>query len=474
MANEDEQLNDDAPCSESTELPEAPVADPEDLRRLSGGVTVASNVVLADLTRQLARNSARMHDALAKSGIQEVARLQNAALDDVRKSIIAGTAHFRRNQAEMLERIAAPMLEFNKQINAMIRSAMAPLAQTQLKAMAAFRSDVLASLAGTQLSLSMGLKGTQTVLLQAPLVSQSCLRMTASLADAFRAPALVGNLRLRAFAVRPPGELVQFADASLSGSESEEECLAAEAAVEHGTILIEDSIYRIGEPLSEMADGDAITTSVPASFPTFNILEVHHARIHMLLQSEGDSALSHERLNDLPETRAQRYSVALIDKVLNCNRLCERHDMATVFPATTSIVEAAAVLPNLIATNVTYLREYITHMYKLVYEGSGEASRLLWVEGEGGPERLTDEECQPVWDLKHLRNLGLVHDVQHGAQSSITKKHRQLADVLDRAIGLVVPTAAADYIRIQLFVLQSLGAMLDALLARLEQEAGEL
>ena len=142
-----------------------------------------------------------------------------------------------------------------------------------------------------------------------------------------------------------------------------------------------------------------------------------------------------------------------LSAILRCNKTSKLRGSPEIFKATTQAQEALIALPGLVVRDESSLRDFITHLYMLIYEGAGD-QKLRFLSDQGGP--MNREECDAIWNLKALRNKWLIHDPEHGDAKSIDKSYRSLAEALTN-LGLnTFPKARREFEELQRKVLNTL------------------
>src|SRR6185503_16705301 len=91
-----------------------------------------------------------------------------------------------------------------------------------------------------------------------------------------------------------------------------------------------------------------------------------------------------------------------------------------VFPPTTAMLSAIASLLYRQVRSKDDLGIAVDALYVLLYEGSGEAKRII--------QWLPLEACEALWTLKQLRNVWLRHDPEHGKSVDQKKKWDKLRE----------------------------------------------
>ena len=157
-----------------------------------------------------------------------------------------------------------------------------------------------------------------------------------------------------------------------------------------------------------------------------------------------------------------RYSTAAVlaeltrqtlSAVLGCNKTSKLKGGEEIFKTTTQAQEALVVLPGLVVRDESSLRDLITHLYILIYEGAGD-QKLRFLKDQGGPMEI--DECDAIWNLKALRNKWLIHDPEHGDKKGIDRSYRTLAEALN-SLGLkTFPRSREEFEDLQTKLLNAL------------------
>lgn len=157
------------------------------------------------------------------------------------------------------------------------------------------------------------------------------------------------------------------------------------------------------------------------------------------------------------ETRSAKIAAVgarLVEYVYNLNVESEREGQPPLFKPTTKALMACAVIPSRVAHDAASFAEVIDHLFFLLYEGSGSAKRLT--------ARCDENGLRALWRLKHLR-LGARHDLDHGVDTDVKKKNRQVAEAYLTLIGQVAPRSTVDWTSAQLALYRDLSDMLEAI-----------
>ena len=142
-----------------------------------------------------------------------------------------------------------------------------------------------------------------------------------------------------------------------------------------------------------------------------------------------------------------------LSAILRCNKTSKLRGSQEIFKATTQAQEALIVLPGLVVRDESSLRDFITYLYMLIYEGAGD-QKLRFIKDNGGP--MERDECDAIWNLKALRNKWLIHDPEHGDAKAIDKSYRSLAEALTSLGQNTFPNTKQEFEELQRKVLNTL------------------
>ena len=118
-------------------------------------------------------------------------------------------------------------------------------------------------------------------------------------------------------------------------------------------------------------------------------------------------------------------------------------------------MRACATIPSLIARSESEFYLLIDHLFFLLYEGSGTASRLIPI--------LSESFLEPLWKVKHLR-LAARHDINHGARRDVEKKRVKIRDTYISLIARPLPIKQGDWQKAQLQIYVEIDSMLQGII----------
>jgi hypothetical protein len=218
----------------------------------------------------------------------------------------------------------------------------------------------------------------------------------------------------------------------------------------------------VHRPLVRSLQATAALFPVPKGSDA-DIQSVPNVYAELLPSTKGPAplefAVAEERAREVVEPASMVVGLAgdLIGLVCRINKECEVRSAAHVFKYTTKSYQAAGVIHTVAVDEVSFFH-VVDHLYFLLYEGSGDAQRLVAV--------VAAEELTGLWDLKHLRREAR-HDLDHGANDKAQKALRRIGEIHQSLIGKPLPRSRSDYASAQIALYKRLLAMLEEVAAAL-------
>lgn len=152
----------------------------------------------------------------------------------------------------------------------------------------------------------------------------------------------------------------------------------------------------------------------------------------------------------------------LIENIEYINEVSMISGKEAVFKTTTKGYQAVHCVSTAFAVDSATFGYVVDSLYYLLYEGSGNATRLL--------EIINDEECIALWNIKHLRT-DFRHDIEHGSGKNIQKKRKMIADAYCSICGLVRPRKQKDWVEAHWKLLSQTNDMLQTVIDRLQSSS---
>ena len=241
-------------------------------------------------------------------------------------------------------------------------------------------------------------------------------------------------------------QLWEGAGKSIAPLASSIACTGQQVAVQDEQILQYPAIFNL-DTIEESEDTEL------AIFPSQNLFQVQRAELVLCIRRSPDALEDPEIIDSLPSfayTKTAQSVCALIPLI---NQQCAARGEVEIFKPTNQLIRALVTLPNLIAVSRDLFAQFIDCLYFMVYEGAGKDNlRFMGL--------VQPAVAEPVWRIKHFRNLDLRHDVEHGKEKEIEKKQRELGQDYLQLIGVPTPRTRRDYRNAQLVLLKQVDTML--------------
>lgn len=207
-------------------------------------------------------------------------------------------------------------------------------------------------------------------------------------------------------------------------------------------------------PSDEQSDSDDRNNG--GGEPSVNLFDVVGDRIRHVYSPlfTGDLAVE---VKSLQPFKICLLGVKIAEGVVLLNKTFELEGREPIFKPTTMAMQAMACLPCLVAQTEQEFGVVVDRLYFLLYEGSGEAKRLLKI--------ANDADLQELWRLKHLR-LGFRHDLDHGDTSRATRRLSDVGNAYKSLIGRPYPVEAIDWTAAQLALYEQIMTLVSRVLSK--------
>jgi hypothetical protein len=270
--------------------------------------------------------------------------------------------------------------------------------------------------------------------------------------------------RLSVLAVRPTAVLSDVVQ-QMRGSEQKDEPGVGETAIEYAAVATGMVNTVAITAIDSIPPGMPLDTAGDDDLPPCNVLWLIAAEVQQVVQAQP-GLLNAPNLYE--HLRMPKIVSALTDipaGLIRCNQLWP--DKGKLFTYTDRFVESTLRFSQFWGAKRPDFCQIIRHLYFMIYEAAGKDS-LRFLEDD----LVTREEAEVVFDIKQFRNYHCEHDLEHGDQSDIQKKKRQLSELCHKYTGKPLPRSDADYATILVKLLDRTRVFLDTLCTRLERRYG--
>lgn len=234
-------------------------------------------------------------------------------------------------------------------------------------------------------------------------------------------------------------------------------CAETQAISQESEILVYPEAFDFKQIEVEESQDDAF-------LPTHNLYYVQRTELIYVARSNPRFLEDETLLDGLGTAQYFNCAQAVCNYVSQINRLCKAIGKQPVFRLTEQLMQSLVSLPNIYAVRRNHFCEFIDHLYFIIYEGAGKDNlRFLSVIG--------DDNAEPVWMLKHLRNYYARHNVEHGSEPDIKKKQERLGHIFIELIGKPQPRMRREFAAAQLTFLRRIEGMLRLIYEKIEEQA---
>lgn len=258
--------------------------------------------------------------------------------------------------------------------------------------------------------------------------------------------------------LKAPMAYQEFALKQFRRAESDDQAIAARRiqVVERGGDLLDGARAAASAGASMLADSDE---SYGDELPV-NLFSSLNQSVGFVYVRGADADATTAATLSVPY-RISTAGVGLVNLVVGVNESAQRNGMEEVFTPTSKGYLASSILPTVIADSEERLGTIVDQLFFMLYEGSGEAKRLITL--------VSESDLDALWLLKHIR-LGYRHDVDHGGASGVRAKHKKIGVAIESLIGQKAIATIGDCKRVQLQLYLKLLEMLRLVLRALESK----
>ncbi len=241
-------------------------------------------------------------------------------------------------------------------------------------------------------------------------------------------------------------QLWEQAGKSIAPLASSIACTEQQVAVQDEEIIRYPSVFNL-DTLEESEDTEL------AVLPTQNLYQIQRAELVLIARTSPDALEDEQVVNSLPSFEYTKTVQAVLALILLINQQCAARGEAEIFKPTNQLIRALVALPNLITVSRDLFAQFIDYLYFIIYEAAGKDNlRFL--------DLVQSAVVEPVWKIKHFRNLDFRHDVEHGKTRDIKKKQLELGQEYCQLLGVPIPRTRRDFRNAQLVLLNQVKAML--------------
>ena len=148
----------------------------------------------------------------------------------------------------------------------------------------------------------------------------------------------------------------------------------------------------------------------------------------------------------------------IVSKIEYINDYYLSNGKKELFTPTNKTFRAISCLSTAFSVDDTTFGNVIDSLYMLLYEGSGDAKRVL--------EVLSDSECTPLWDIKHIRT-DFRHDIEHGDDKKYLAKMQLIGAAYNDICGKNKPLRQKDWVTAHCNLFIKVNKLLDLMIDKI-------
>ena len=148
----------------------------------------------------------------------------------------------------------------------------------------------------------------------------------------------------------------------------------------------------------------------------------------------------------------------IVEKITYINEVCMSTGQEMIFSPTNKSFKATLCLATAFSTDQNTFGNVIDSLYMVIYEGSGEAKRIL--------KLLSDEECSAIWKIKHIRT-DFRHDIEHGDEAKYMKKKALIGEAYESICHKIRPIRQKDWVTAHSNLFAEVIKLLDLIIMKL-------
>lgn len=127
----------------------------------------------------------------------------------------------------------------------------------------------------------------------------------------------------------------------------------------------------------------------------------------------------------------------IAQKIEDINEICLAQGKKCIFSLTNKMISNINCISISFSADKTTFGSVIDSLYMLLYEGSGDAARMVEILGQ--------DSCSTLWKIKDLRT-SFRHDTEHGKEKKYLSKKKEIGEAYSSICGKVLPVKQKDWV----------------------------
>lgn len=176
--------------------------------------------------------------------------------------------------------------------------------------------------------------------------------------------------------------------------------------------------------------------------PKLNVIELLPEELEYE-KSRNEDITPGEALENTPAYQMSEKGKGLVERIVNINETCLRKNREPIFKCTDTTMMAAATLSGTVCNSKSSFGDLVDGLYFIFYENLEHIKDIVT-----DPTVRKEDIYQCIFRVKHLRT-DYRHDNDHGKESKIKQKIKDIGESYSYYTGKVAPTMKSDFLTAQ-------------------------
>lgn len=176
--------------------------------------------------------------------------------------------------------------------------------------------------------------------------------------------------------------------------------------------------------------------------PKLNVIELLPEELEYE-KSRNEDITPGEALENTPAYQMSERGKGLVERIVNINETCLRKNREPIFKCTDTTMMAAATLSGTVCNSKSSFGDLVDGLYFIFYENLEHIKDIVT-----DPTVRKEDIYQCIFRVKHIRT-DYRHDNDHGKESKIKQKIKDIGESYSYYTGKVAPTMKSDFLTAQ-------------------------
>lgn len=176
--------------------------------------------------------------------------------------------------------------------------------------------------------------------------------------------------------------------------------------------------------------------------PKLNVIELLPEELEYE-KSKNEDITPGEALEKTPSYQMSERGKGLVERIVNINETCLRKNREPIFKCTDTTMMATATLSGTVCNSKSSFGDLVDGLYFIFYENLEHIKEIVT-----DPTVRKEDVYQCIFRVKHIRT-DYRHDNDHGKESKIKKKIKDIGESYSYYTGKFAPTLKSDFLTAQ-------------------------